>query len=121
MACRLILVAFAVLGEIFWQPSSFGAPIRVERALQTKFTQIRGYFEDVGIAFPPRELLFRVYKLESVLEVWAKGSVGPFAKIKQYNLCDISGRLGPKLKEGDKQIPEGFYTINGLNPFSKYY
>lgn len=55
-------------------------------------------------------LMVRVFKAESELEVWVErdGAYTPFAT---YPICYWSGTLGPKLREGDRQAPEGFYTI----------
>jgi murein L,D-transpeptidase YafK len=69
-------------------------------------------------------ILIRVFKQESTLEVWKKEkATGRYALLKDYKICAWSGVLGPKLKEGDKQAPEGFYTIRPaqMNPNSNYY
>jgi len=62
----------------------------------------------------------RIYKLESEIEVWVQKS-GRFERFATYPICMWSGRLGPKLKEGDRQAPEGFYTVDkdALNPNSR--
>lgn len=69
-------------------------------------------------------ILVRIYKEESQLEVWKKRqSDGKYALLKTYDICRWSGTLGPKVREGDKQAPEGFYTITPgqMNPKSAYY
>jgi murein L,D-transpeptidase YafK len=68
-------------------------------------------------------ILVRLFKEESELEVWKKNQDGQFALLKTYPICRWSGDLGPKKKEGDRQAPEGFYTINPgqMNPNSSYY
>jgi murein L,D-transpeptidase YafK len=62
----------------------------------------------------------RIYKLESEIEVWVQKN-GRFQLFATYPICMWSGRLGPKLKEGDRQAPEGFYTVDkgALNPNSR--
>jgi murein L,D-transpeptidase YafK len=62
----------------------------------------------------------RIYKLESELEIWTEKD-GRFERFATYPICMWSGRLGPKLKEGDRQAPEGFYTVSkeALNPNSR--
>jgi hypothetical protein len=64
----------------------------------------------------------RIFKLESELELWVQKE-GRFVRIATYPICFWSGRLGPKLKEGDAQAPEGFYTVSAmqLNPNSRWY
>ena len=70
---------------------------------------------------PP--ILVRIFKEESELEVWKEDRTGRFALLKTYPICRWSGDLGPKIKEGDRQAPEGFYTITPglMNPNSSYY
>jgi murein L,D-transpeptidase YafK len=64
----------------------------------------------------------RVFKFEGVVEVWMQRQ-DQFDLFEVYPICVNSGKFGPKLKEGDKQAPEGFYeiTTKQLNPKSKYY
>jgi len=68
-------------------------------------------------------ILVRLFKEESELEVWKQNKDGQFALLKTYPICRWSGDLGPKKKEGDRQAPEGFYTITPgqMNPNSSYY
>jgi murein L,D-transpeptidase YafK len=68
-------------------------------------------------------ILVRLFKEESELEVWKKDRSGQFALLKSYPICRWSGELGPKIKQGDRQAPEGFYTITPglMNPNSNYY
>jgi murein L,D-transpeptidase YafK len=68
-------------------------------------------------------ILARLFKEESELEVWKQTEDGQYALLKTYPICRWSGDLGPKIKEGDRQAPEGFYTITPgqMNPRSNYY
>jgi len=68
-------------------------------------------------------ILVRLFKEEAELEVWKQNREGKFALLKTYPICRWSGELGPKIKEGDRQAPEGFYNINPgqMNPNSQYY
>lgn len=68
-------------------------------------------------------VLIRSYKQEAELEIWKQKSDGQYALLKTYPMCRWSGQLGPKLREGDRQVPEGFYTITPaqMNPNSHYY
>jgi murein L,D-transpeptidase YafK len=68
-------------------------------------------------------MLVRVFKQEAELEVWKQTRSGKFALLKTYPICRWSGDLGPKVKEGDRQAPEGFYAISPaqMNPRSAYY
>src|ERR1700730_12441365 len=68
-------------------------------------------------------IVVRVFKEEAELEVWKQDTSGLFQILKTYPICRWSGDLGPKLQEGDRQAPEGFYTITPelMNPNSNYY
>ncbi|MET4212488.1 murein L,D-transpeptidase family protein [Bradyrhizobium sp. LA2.1] len=68
-------------------------------------------------------ILVRLFKQEAELEVWKQARNGQFALLKTYPICRWSGDLGPKVREGDRQAPEGFYSINPgqMNPQSAYY
>jgi murein L,D-transpeptidase YafK len=68
-------------------------------------------------------ILVRIFKQEAELEVWKQDRDGRFALLKTYPICRWSGDLGPKVREGDRQAPEGFYTISPaqMNPQSAYY
>jgi murein L,D-transpeptidase YafK len=68
-------------------------------------------------------ILVRLFKEESELEVWKQDRNGRFALLKTYPICRWSGELGPKVREGDRQAPEGFYNITPgqMNPNSQYY
>ena len=72
---------------------------------------------------PTSPILIRLFKESSELEVWKQTRSGTFALLKTYQICKWSGDLGPKKKEGDRQAPEGFYTVTPaqMNPKSSYY
>jgi murein L,D-transpeptidase YafK len=56
-----------------------------------------------------------------VLELWAEGAEARYLLIGRYTICASSGTLGPKRREGDGQVPEGFYRLNHFNPASGYH
>jgi murein L,D-transpeptidase YafK len=68
-------------------------------------------------------ILIRIYKEESTLEIWKQNRSGKFALLNSYPICSFSGNLGPKLMQGDRQAPEGFYDITPgqMNPNSSEY
>ncbi|MGE5158748.1 MAG: L,D-transpeptidase family protein [Gemmatimonas sp.] len=72
---------------------------------------------------PQSPILIRLFKEEAELEVWKQNRSGKFALLKTYPICRWSGDLGPKVREGDRQAPEGFYAISPaqMNPQSAYY
>lgn len=64
-------------------------------------------------------VFIRVFKAESIMEVWTGNEDGVYRLFASYPICYWSGTLGPKMKEGDKQAPEGFYTVNLEQAFHK--
>jgi murein L,D-transpeptidase YafK len=68
-------------------------------------------------------ILIRAYKKEAELEIWKQKADGRYTLLKTFPMCRWSGQLGPKTHEGDRQVPEGFYTItpSQMNPNSNYY
>lgn len=68
-------------------------------------------------------IFVRIFKEESELEIWKLRDDGRYHHFKTYPICTWSGELGPKLQQGDKQAPEGFYTVhkNQMNPNSSFH
>ncbi|WP_208979313.1 L,D-transpeptidase family protein [Pseudovibrio axinellae] len=68
-------------------------------------------------------IMVRLFKQESELEVWKQTKSGHYALLDTFDICKWSGKLGPKIKEGDRQAPEGFYEVSPglMNPLSSYY
>jgi murein L,D-transpeptidase YafK len=68
-------------------------------------------------------ILLRIFKEESELEIWKKTTAGNYELLKKFPICKWSGELGPKIKTGDRQAPEGFYFIRPeqMNPHSSYH
>ena len=107
------------------QPSSTPAaaePARLARARERVLGRVRALFEEAKAAYPPRPLLLRAFKQEGLLELWAEPSAGArYVKIKAWPICARSGAPGPKRRAGDEQVPEGFYRISQLNPWSNFH
>lgn len=85
-------------------------------------TQLLADLDAAGFA-PGAESFVRVFKREHLLELWMKRPDGRFALFRSYEICKYSGQLGPKLAEGDRQAPEGFYRVARaqLNPNSRHH
>lgn len=115
----VILLIFT-LGEI-----STAAPPTIEDRIKnygpTIKTRVLPYFDKAEINYPPEKLLYVVLKKERRLKVFAPNNDGDWKFVVQYPLAVLSGKSGPKLKEGDKQIPEGIYKASHLNPMSKFW
>jgi TPR repeat protein len=77
-------------------------------------------FASRDLAYPPRGIALIALKSEARLELWAQTGAG-WGFVRSYLIRAASGRLGPKLEEGDHQVPEGVYRITALNPASRYH
>jgi len=83
-------------------------------------TRLASSFAQRAIAYPPRAVTLIALKGEARLELWADGGTG-WTFVRSYLVRAASGRLGPKLGQGDHQVPEGVYRIDALNPDSSYH
>ena len=128
--CLLVVVLFLCVyqyGRAFWYPVALKV-----RGKQTVSEVIAKYkdqteseslplFTREGINYPPSKLAMLAFKDSKELELWASNANGSYSFIKTYPIKAASGLLGPKLREGDRQVPEGIYEISGLNPNSSYH
>jgi murein L,D-transpeptidase YafK len=95
---------------------------RVKQAYDEKEPVVKKYFADKKLSYPGFNLFLRAFKREQKLEVWIREQGDDtFRVLTTYGFCSSSGVLGPKRKEGDLQIPEGFYHINHFNPQSNFH
>src|SRR5690606_40399902 len=105
-------------------PTAWDAPDdqRTQGAEKRRRATVEGLFARAGVAFPPGVLHLRAFKAEDELEVWAASKADePLTRVARYGICAASGTLGPKRREGDRQVPEGFYRISFFNPKSRFH
>lgn len=94
---------------------------RVLRARLEARLNIKRMFHAADMTYPAAEIFLRAFKRDRILELWARpAGSDTFALLKVYDICAISGELGPKRRQGDAQVPEGFYQIDLFNPVSEY-
>jgi len=93
---------------------------RVRQAKADKDVLLQKAFEQHGLNYPPKNIFIRIFKHEQVLELWVKEN-DQYELFKSYPFCYASGKLGPKRKQGDLQVPEGVYYIDRFNPASRFY
>jgi len=96
-------------------------PERVARAREQSGAAARAYCEKAGLSYPPREIFIRAFKHEAQLELWAREDEGKFRHVTTWPVLKSSGKPGPKRREGDRQVPEGFYVIDRFNPESTFH
>jgi murein L,D-transpeptidase YafK len=94
---------------------------RVAIARTERAGDVKQLWLAAGLKVAPAEIYLRAFKKEQVLEVWGGPRGRPLVLIKAYPFCAASGELGPKRKEGDLQVPEGFYEVSQFNPWSDFH
>ena len=106
--------------ETFLESQRHHARFRTAEA--RRLEEVVSDFHAVGAAWPPRGLYLRAFKLEGVVELWARAERGErFVPVRRFDICMASGVLGPKRFSGDLQVPEGHYEIEAFNPTSRYH
>ena len=129
VSAALCLVGFLAIGGLVWPIASgyLSAFHHKDTAItppKPSFDRAPLYGELAGKGFVLGDAAHvRIFKRERVLELWLKRPGQRFAMFKSYPICTYSGQLGPKLAEGDRQAPEGFYRVaeKQLNPASRHH
>jgi murein L,D-transpeptidase YafK len=126
MFMKQLTFCFLLFANICFAQASFRIEqkkhAKVKTAYAEKWTSLKTELSQQSINTNLFSVFFRVFKQEELFEVWVKdNTTSTFKLLKNYKICASSGDLGPKRKEGDMQVPEGFYNINIFNPFSSYY
>ena len=93
----------------------------LRRNFYNKQIEIVSLLDSLSIDRSRYELRLEAFKLEQILNVYLKDGNSDWILSRSYPFCKFSGRLGPKLREGDRQIPEGIYKVAVFNPNSKFY
>ena len=83
--------------------------------------RLAGDFKKTGVSYPPQSMVLIGLKAEKLLEVWISEDRQTYHLLKTYPILKASGQTGPKLAEGDRQVPEGLYKIESLNPNSRFH
>jgi murein L,D-transpeptidase YafK len=102
-------------------PQLVGSSADIAEVRQRVLPNLRTSLIDAGLEIGSPAFI-RVFKEERLLEIWLQGN-SSYQLFKTYQICNYSGDLGPKVKEGDRQSPEGFYKVDkaALNPNSSYH
>ena len=115
----IVVAAFVIMAPL--KAGGFTVGERLKEYGPSARARWSPFFERQSVAYPPRELVFVGLKEEKLLEIYAKGDASDFKHIRTYPVLASSGVAGPKLREGDRQVPEGIYNIESLNPNSSYH
>lgn len=109
------LSSFGMAPKLNWDKAVDKAVMKY--GLRTE-PELKRFFANANVAYPPKEIALLAFKKERHVELWAKNENHNWRFIHKYPLTAFSGRLGPKLRESDGQIPEGIYRLSSYNPFS---
>lgn len=124
LACAAALVMSRVDPVRAWLVRSFGGRHSVQHRLDefgpAVDARLAPRFAAAGVSYPPERVVLVAFKRERRLDVYA-GTNGTMRLVGTYPILAASGGPGPKLREGDRQVPEGFYRIESLNPNSLYH
>lgn len=90
----------------------YGRPVRA---------RLTPWFAVAGVPYPPAKMILVALKDEKRLEVWVAAKDRKYQALHNYPIKAASGKSGPKLQEGDLQVPEGIYKLESLNPNSNYH
>lgn len=112
----------AALGQIAVAETTVPSSARSQAAEARVKAALERDLEKQGLRFGA-PVFMRIFKREKELELWVEGGDGKFARFRSYPICTYSGGLGPKLRQGDGQAPEGFYRVKPaqLNPSSRFH
>jgi len=114
---------FRAAAQAVWQRIGSRATVedRLRQYGETAYARWRPHFERAKVAYPPTRVVLVGIKDEDELLVYAGGGDATLQFIRRYRVLAASGELGPKLREGDRQVPEGIYPIESLNPNSSFH
>ena len=129
MTRRRLLIAVAALVAVTAASYALITYVRRQRTVADAVAlygaaaraRLRPFFTRAHVAYPPRRIALLVFKRERRLVVWARDDRSGWRFIRDYAVLAASGRSGPKLRQGDYQVPEGLYRIALLNPSSSYH
>lgn len=95
---------------------------RVRQAYKDSGAEMKALLNEKNLSTDDLRIYLRAFKAESKIELWGRNSTDQrYLLIKTYKVCSTSGVRGPKRKQGDLQIPEGYYHIDRFNPYSSFY
>lgn len=110
--------AYGMAPKLNWSKAVDNAIARYGVRMEPKLISL---FAKAHVAYPPKDIALLAFKKEQHIQLWAKNDAKSWRYIHTYPLTAFSGRLGPKLKESDGQIPEGIYRLTTFNPFSSFH
>jgi len=89
--------------------------------IEARRPSLAARFVEAGVPFPARRIFIRIFKRERSLELWGQRPEGSYRLVRTYPVCAASGTLGPKRRLGDEQVPEGFYRVTTMSPWTRFH
>jgi len=119
---KVLLLAFSATIIFALKAVDLPSSTRAENSIASVVPSLKKTLNERGLEYGA-PIFIRIFKEPGILEVWIESNNGDYVKFKTYDICTFSGDLGPKLKEGDNQSPEGFYFVTSrqLNPWSRFH
>lgn len=119
LACGTLVTANPQLPSL--HQAENGSVRKVFKRLYNKvYERLEPRFRYAGVDWPPKRVSLVALKEQRLLEVWVEQG-DQWVHVHDYLIRAASGKAGPKLREGDRQVPEGFYNIIWLNPHSQFH
>lgn len=116
--CLHVATGFSMARKVHWENAVDNA---IKHYGLRQEPRLKSLFSKAKIAYPPKDIALLAFKKEKRIQLWARNEGTSWRYIHTYPLTAFSGRLGPKLKESDGQIPEGIYRLTTFNPFSSFH
>lgn len=117
---RRLLLMFLLMVNNVWAAQSIDLEVVLSQLSHRVEQRLKARFERVAVDYPPQRIQLIALKEKRRLELWGYQN-DQWHFIHDYAVFAASGGVGPKLYEGDKQVPEGFYRIVELNPNSHFH
>lgn len=122
IAVRLILICWIPVIAVSTSAREIPRSLRSQNAIARNTPALKSQLAKQQLTYGT-PVFIRIFKDPGILELWLKNQHATFTLFKTYRICTFSGALGPKLRVGDQQSPEGFYFVppNRLNPWSRFH
>lgn len=122
---RYMLLGLGLVAFAFWAGQAKSSSVRtvsevIQRYGPSAEAVLKPAFARAGVAYPPAQITLLGFKQEKRLELWARQG-SRWHWVQSYPMLAASGGAGPKLQEGDGQVPEGLYRLEYLNPNSQFH
>lgn len=121
LVSAVVVPAWMLVGKAVARSAGHTVESRLDEFGDAAKTRLAPHFAAAGVPLPPAELALLAFKDDAELQLYARADGGDWRLIRRYPIRAASGVAGPKLREGDFQVPEGEYAVTFLNANSAYH